>query len=144
MFEGVTYAARQYILAQASAGKYQISTQERDLLAEQSFAVNKKGEIETKEIFLQFLPGFLLTIKVLGRCIGRGEYVAKAFGHHLYKNFQSGIAIRNKITHPRRTQEVILSQADIDTIKNAEIWFDTLLLELLGDAFKKHSEPTGK
>lgn len=143
MFEGVGYVTRQYILAQAAAGRYQISTQERDLLSEQTFVLDGKGNIKTKESFLQFLPGFRLTINILGRCLGREMYVANAFGHHTYESFQDGIAIRNRVTHPKLTQEMMLSRDEIETVKKAENWFDNLLAELLGDAFERHSDPVG-
>jgi hypothetical protein len=143
MFEGVGYATRQYILAQAAAGRYQISTQERDLLSEQTFVLDGKGNIKTKESFLQFLPGFRLTINILGRCLGREVYVANAFGHHTYESFQGGIAIRNRVTHPKLTQEIMLSRDEIETVNKAENWFNSLLAELLGDAFERHSDPVG-
>lgn len=76
MFEGVGYATRQYILAQAAAGQYQISTQERDLLTEQTFVLDGKGNIKTKESFLQFLPGFRLTINIWGGAlVGRSMLI---------------------------------------------------------------------
>ena len=141
MFEGVGYATRQYILAQAAAGRYQISPQEQDLLSEQTFSVDSKGNIKSKNSFLQFLPGFRLTINILGRCLGREMYVANAFGHNAYESFQNGAAIRNRVTHPKQTHEIMLSSAEIETVKKAESWFASLLAELLGDAFQRHSDP---
>ena len=141
MFEGVGYAIRQYILAQALSGRYQISAQERDFLNEKTFVLDGKGNIKTKESFLQFLPGFRLTINILGRCLGREMYVANAFGHHTYESFQNGAAIRNRVTHPKQTHEIMLSSAEIETVKKAESWFASLLAELLGDAFQRHSDP---
>lgn len=143
MFEGVGYATRQYILAQAAAGRYQISTQECDLLSEQTYVLGSKGNIKNKENFLQFLPGFRLTINILGRCLGRENYVASAFGHHFYESFQEGIAIRNRVTHPKLIQEIMLSSEEIETVMRAEKWFNSLVADLLGDAFERHSGPVG-
>lgn len=143
MFEGVGYATRQYILAQAAAGRYQISTQERDLLSEKTFVLDGKGNIKIKDSFLQFLPGFRLTMSLLGRCLGREKYVVSAFGHHTFECFQDGISIRNRITHPKFTQEMMLSNREIETVKKAEDWFNSLLAELLGEAFQRHSDPVG-
>lgn len=137
MFEGVAYATRQYIVARAKGGDYQISTQEHELLCEQTVALDGKGNIKTKESFLQFLPGFRLTINVLGRCLGREEYVVNAFGHHLFESFKKGIEIRNRVTHPKQTQEIMLTRDEIETVNKAESWFNSLLAELLGHAFQR-------
>ncbi|MCG8911001.1 hypothetical protein [Pseudomonas sp. DP-17] len=141
MFEGVAYATRQYILAQAAAGRYKISTQEHDLLSEQTYILDGKGKIKEKENFLQFIPGFRLTISVLGRCLGREEYVAGAFGHHMYDSFQNGVKIRNRIIHPKLTNDLMLSRAEVATVKEAHEWFDSLMLELIGHAFERHADP---
>ncbi|MDH1105147.1 hypothetical protein N5C55_04440 [Pseudomonas otitidis] len=140
MFEGVAFATRQYILAQAAAGRYEITVQERNLLSELTFSLDSKGVIQEKESFLQFLPGFRLTIKILGRCLDMAEYVTSAFGHNGFESFREGVRIRNQVTHPKSPAQIMLSQNDIDTVKLAECWFNSLLTELLGAAFESASQ----
>lgn len=135
MFEGVAFATRQYILAQAESGLYEITVQERNLLSEQTFSLDAKGVIQRKESFLQFLPGFRLTMAVLGRCLGKTDYVTSAFGHNGFESFRKGANIRNQITHPKSPAQMMLSHQDIETVKLAERWFDSLMTELLVDAF---------
>ncbi|WP_161866102.1 hypothetical protein [Pseudomonas yangonensis] len=140
MFEGVSFAMRQYILAQAAAGRYEITVQERDLLSEQTFSLDSKGVIQEKESFLQFLPGFRLTMTVLGRCLDMTGYVTCAFGHHGFESFREGARIRNQVTHPKSPAQMMLSHKDIETVKLAERWFDSLLEKLLGTAFEPASQ----
>lgn len=140
MFEGVAFATRQYILAQAAAGQYEITVQERDLLSEQVFVLDGKGAIKVKESFLQFLPGFRLTMKVFGRCVGRAELVDNAFGHNGFESFQEGARVRNLVTHPKSAIQMMLSHKDIETVQLAERWFNSLLAELLGTAFESTSQ----
>jgi len=136
MFEGVAFATRQYILSQAAAGMYEITVQELDLLSEQTFVLDGKGNIKEKENFLQFLPGFRLTMKVFGRCLHMTAYVESAFGHNTFESFKDGVKIRNKVTHPKYANEMVLTHGDIETVKNAELWFNSLLAGLLGAAFE--------
>ena len=140
MFEGVAFAARQYILAQAAVGHYEITVQERDLLSEQTFFLDSKGVIKEKESFLQFLPGFRLTMAVFGRCLGMAGYVENAFGHNGFESFREGTKIRNQVTHPKSPAQMMLSHKDIETVKLAENWFDSLLEQLLGTAFEPASQ----
>lgn len=140
MFEGVAFATRQYILAQAAAGRYEITVQERDLLSEQTFSLDSKGVIQKKESFLPFLQGFRLTMTVLGRCLGMARYVTGAFGHNGFESFREGVRIRNQITHPKSPAQMMLSRKDIETVKLAERWFDSLLEGLLGTAFEPASQ----
>lgn len=140
MFEGVAFATRQYILAQSAAGQYEVTIQESDLLSEQTFVLDGKGNIKVKENFLQFLPGFRLTMKVFGRSLGMADYVESAFGHHGFESFQDAVKVRNKVTHPKFAIEMMLTHQDIDAVKMAESWFNSLLAELLGVAFQTHSK----
>lgn len=136
LFEGVAFATRQYILAQANAGHYEITVQEHDLLSERTFTLDSKGAIREKDNFLPFLPGFRLTMTILGRCLGMSEYVTNAFGHNGFESFQDGVRIRNQVTHPKSPAQMMLSAKDIETVKLAERWFDSLLETLFSEAFK--------
>lgn len=140
MFEGVAFATRQYILARAASGHYEISVQEHNLLSEQTFSLDSRGVIKEKESFLQFLPGFRLTMAVFGRCLGMADYVTSAFAHNGFESFREGASIRNQVTHPKSPAQMMLSREDIETVKLTERWFDSLLAKLLGAAFGAFSE----
>ncbi|EGH28977.1 hypothetical protein I4I80_19960 [Pseudomonas syringae pv. tomato] len=140
MFEGVTFATRQYILAQAAVGHYEITDQERALLSEQTFSLDSKGVIHGKESFLQFMPGFRLTMTVFGRCLGMSGYADSAFGHNGFESFREGVRVRNQVTHPKSQAQMMLSHKDIETVKLAERWFDSLFEAMLGSAFEPASQ----
>ncbi len=140
LFEGVAFATRQYIVAQADAGHYEITVQERDLLSERTYALDSKGVIRDKDSFLPFLPGFRLTMTILGRCLGMTDYVTSAFGHNGFESFRDGVRIRNEVTHPKSPAQIMLSAKDIETVKLAERWFDSLLEALFSEAFKKDTK----
>ncbi|PYC04718.1 hypothetical protein DMX09_14940 [Pseudomonas protegens] len=73
---------------------------------------------------------------VFGRCLGIAGYIQSAFGHNGYESFREGAKIRNQVTHPKCAAQIMLSHQDIETVKLAENWFDSLLEQLLGTALK--------
>lgn len=77
---------------------------------------------------------------VFGRCLGMAGYVESVFGHNGFESFREGAKFRNQVTHPKSPAQIMLSHKDIETVKRAENWFDSLLEQLLGTAFEPASQ----
>ena len=49
--------------------------------------------------------------------------------------------IRNRLTHPKRTQEMMVSGSEIKLVESAEEWFHALVLPLIKRALKMENQP---
>ncbi len=52
------------------------------------------------------------------------------FGCKEWKNFQDCIEIRNRITHPKKSQDLEITDAEFNNVKNSYEWFYKILSDL--------------
>lgn len=48
-----------------------------------------------------------------------------------WKKFEEAVKIRNRITHPKKKQDLIISNEDIKLLHKIEHWHDTQIIEIL-------------
>lgn len=142
MIEGVSFRVRQYIVAAATSSIYTIDSPSLNFLNELTYKLDKNGKIEEKNEYLIFLPGFKFTFKTWGNCLNMEDFVEKAFSHNGFSDFKKSVEIRNRLTHPKTTQEMLVSETELKIIKSAEQWFHSLVTPLLEKALEIENQKT--
>lgn len=131
MVEGVSYRARQYIISAVDAGLYCLDTPSFKIISESTYKLDSCGKIKEKDENLVFLPGFKFTFKSFGKILGMEKFVGQAFSDSGFHNFKKSVEIRNRLTHPKRCQEMMVSGPEIKLVESAEKWFHALVLPLI-------------
>lgn len=144
MVEGVSFRVRQYIVAAVASRIYSIDSPSVNFLNELTYKLDTSGKIVEKDEYLIFLPGFKFTFKSWGRCLGMEGFVEQAFSNNGFSNFKKSVEIRNRLTHPKITQEMMVSGAELEIIKSAEQWFHSLVLPLVERAFEIENQTNNK
>ena len=144
MVEGVSYRTRQYIISAVDAGLYYLDTPSFKMICESTYKLDHSGTIKEKDENLAFVPGFKFTFKTFGKCLGMGELVEQAFSDNGFSNFKTSVEIRNRLTHPKRCEEMIVSGSEIKLVESAEKWFHALVLPLIKRAKEMEKQPNEK
>jgi hypothetical protein len=136
MVEGISFRIRQYIVSAVDAGIYSLDATSVNFLSESTYKIDSSGKIKEKDEYLVFFPGFKFTFKSFGKCLGMESFVETAFGDIGFNNFKKSVEIRNRLTHPKRTQEMRVSGTELSLIQNSEEWFHALVMPLIKKAFE--------
>lgn len=126
MIEGSVYLLKQTTLSATvrshlafhSAGEYA-------LLAEQSYDLNNKGEINEQTKFLRLADNLRFMTKCLNKTFNC--QIDLGVGSKDWVNFLTAIEIRNRITHPKNLNEFEVMQQDIETVKEVSYWINDII-----------------
>jgi hypothetical protein len=133
MVEGITYRMKQAALANFNdrmsgpqtpeLRSYPIYLSEADtaMLKELSFDLNEKGEAYTQPKFIPIIKNVKFAFSSLARSqeanfelkLNRSGWVA----------FQNSLRIRNRLTHPKNSTELVVSDEELSHAKDAFQWF---------------------
>jgi hypothetical protein len=123
--EGLAFQLRQVTLASLAQTDV-LTTAELALLREERFQLNSKGLPESRENFQSFLPNLLFSIRCYVKNHG-AEFVPDT-GHAGWEAMQRAVRIRDRLTHPRSSNGLDVSDEDKATlIKGADWWKVTLV-----------------
>lgn len=125
--EGLAFQLRQVTLASlAETGV--LTTAELALLREERFQLDSKGLPEPRENFQSFLPNLLFSIRCYVKNHG-AEFVPDT-GHAGWEAMQRAVRIRDRLTHPRSLDGLVVSDDDKETLIKASDWWKATLVTM--------------
>lgn len=127
LLEGWLFNMRRLALGRAEVGLVAFSSGDIALLNENSFEVDKHGELLVQP---KFIPVEKM-VKLVFRCLAHALNVRYKLDTSTdgWNAFKSALAIRNRITHPRRAADLTISDEEMETIEAMMHWFRTVTLE---------------
>ena len=129
-FEGVVWIFRQHLVA-AAESTYGLTANEKSILNESSYYLAEDGHIRVQRKFASLLA----TVRLMARI---GERIAPArtidFSGPDWNRVQCAVAIRNRITHPKSSSDLDLTESDLQTCLSALFWFLNETTEVLDAA----------
>jgi hypothetical protein len=121
LIEGFTYRLKQVALEASKIFSIELSNSEIALLLEESYGVNEKGEAEVKPDYLQLPKNIKFAFNMFSRAYGL-NYELKVDDAG-WLSFKEALKIRNRLTHPKSTGDVAVSDQDMSYAEKAAIWF---------------------
>lgn len=123
LMEGVLFALRYWELQtiEFSAGtmlRFARTDAERTLLREIEYNLEDNGTLKERPRFQQFLPYLRFT---LNTCRAWKVVDYSGSGWHAMRRAQE---VRNRITHPKRPEELDISDEDLEQTRLAARWFN--------------------
>lgn len=127
--------ARRVIDRSDFSGKWNIHL--LTLLMDDRPSISQQGEIRLtrQQHTLSELAKFILTL--YRRLAGSDE---DYFAQHGWDTFRKLIAIRNRVAHPKKDEDIILSDDDMIVINRAKAWY----LDTLADIARIDAESCGR
>jgi hypothetical protein len=120
--EGMTHAFKEFLLAASDAKRIQLSDAERHVLREIQFQLDGKYRAKAVTRPLRAKDDVRFTLTLLGRCADAP--FQPSFGDEGWQAFLDAISIRNRVTHPRSREDLLLTESDLDRVDKAVKWFE--------------------
>ncbi|SEQ90994.1 hypothetical protein [Sphingobium sp. YR768] len=134
--EGASWIYRVHVLSVAQ--QFDVATPQIEMaFAEASFSVSGSGEIVEQARYIPLTAMIRLTTNVAQSfCPGADV----DFGDAGWQKLRIGIAARNRITHPKNDNDLILSDAEIEAAKAGFFWFLDISANVMEKTVKAYSE----
>lgn len=117
--EGASWMYRIYILSMAK--ELGVATPQMEMaFAEASISVTAKGEIVEHPRYISLTAMILLVTKTAQSFC---PDLQVDFGDAGWQKLKNAISARNRITHPKRYEDLVLSDAEIEAAKIGFFWF---------------------
>ncbi|MBP8002551.1 MAG: hypothetical protein KA314_01510 [Chloroflexi bacterium] len=131
--EGIVYQMKQ-VAFKTQGGYYQaeFSRQEIIFLLEESHYLEEKGETNIRYTnFVEINKNLRFAFSMLAK--GFQTNTKLNVGGVGWEAFQKAIKIRNRLTHPKKTHDWIVSNEDMTVVMTAFNWFNQEITQLLKD-----------
>jgi hypothetical protein len=125
--EGLAFMLRQVTLASLQETDF-LSQGELALLKEERFQLNHRGQPEARENFQQTLPNLLFSIRCYVK--NHGSTYQPDIGHHGWECMKRAVAVRDRITHPKSSEGLEITDADAEIFTEGAAWWKRTLLEM--------------
>ncbi len=112
------------------------SPQEDSIISEKSYVLDKKGSIKEKDLDLRPIENIRFAFRIYAGCFGPG-FKLKTDGNG-WDSYKRALVITNRITHPKKIEDLKIPDEEWTCIVNAYTWFDEEYKKLL--KFRKKTE----
>ena len=119
--EGALSIMRQHVLEEVEAKRFEPTHAELALLREETYDLKDNGDVRTRDLFLPALPSLRFTFDIFAHAhaiTAIPDYSAQG-----WQAFQHSLKIRHRITHPKATSDIDVSDPELDAVEQAHIWF---------------------
>lgn len=126
--EGMTFQLKQVALSFDAEHSGVFSSEEISMLKDESYSLNKKGEIKSKENFQRLLPTLLFAIKCYTRI--HGAAFTPNIGHHGWEALGKYLNLRNQLMHPKSARDLEINSDKARIAIDAAAWFKATLQDM--------------
>ncbi|MFD1105529.1 hypothetical protein [Sphingobium olei] len=131
--EGVSWIYRMHVMS--IARHFDAATPLAEMaFAETSYSVTEQGVIVEQARHISMTAMIRLTTKVAQSFCNDAEV---DFGGTGWANFKRAIAARNRITHPKRPDDLLLTDEEIDAAKTGFFWFSDMAVGVMEATLKE-------
>jgi hypothetical protein len=139
-FEGRLYALKQFILSleqslallsfpRGTAHVVLFTEEERAMLKEFTYKLTSAGEAEVANYYPRFADSYKFTMKILHRVMQLESKVD--YGGHGWKAVVEIQKVRNRLTHPKSSADLVVAESELKLADAAADWFEDTLEAVL-------------
>ena len=132
-FEGIMNGLKQVIYHTAPEAGLTLNPEVKLFLLDATPSLKNNGQVTTKKYFFSFeqtLKSIVYTYIELFSPKFKINYSGNE-----WQQFKNAILTRNRLTHPRTDDDLIISDKELEYIKNSTEWFSSIFINIL-----KHHE----
>ena len=119
--EGLIFMMKQVTLDFHKAGYGKLSEAEIAMLKEESYEIDRKGNAVSQRKFLRFEDNFKFSFKAFSSVLD-ADFKLNLGNDSRWDSLLKSISKRNKITHPKKFEDLTLSDEDLGHVKEAFAW----------------------
>ena len=136
LVEGVTFVMKQFALSVHERGDITLPPAEVAPLREEQYDLDK-GTPRTKQKFLKVADNLRFAFKTFAQAF-RSTYTLDTTVHQ-WQLFSEAIDLRNRITHPKAPDDLIISDDEMRKIQEVAAWYR----KVTGDLFRSRGTRGG-
>ena len=102
-----------------------------ELLSNKTYRIKKNGQLEEDELRMPFINYTAFILRSLAEESG---IAVTFFGDHGWGCFQQAVAIRNRLTHPKQDEDIMVSDDDIKIMYEALRWYSNILIDVFDNS----------
>jgi hypothetical protein len=129
--EGMTYRVKQIVLDGYESGYLVLTQPQIAILSEVNYVLQENGEVAETPAKIRIASSIRFMFKIMSKMPPFKEHdlVLNDGG---WEAFKTGLKIRDRLMHPKDLTSVLISEAEIDTIGRARVWFLENLSAIIG------------
>jgi len=124
--ETASFQFRSFAKDNISAGNFK--NDEIALLREEEYVLNRNGHVASKKKPQATLPSLLFSVRCYARIYETDFEVDTS--HHSWGKMTELIRIRNRLVHPKSTNDLIVTDSDMVTALGTLEWFHKMIIQL--------------
>ena len=133
--EGIIFHLKNIALNQATSFPELYSDLEVAALKEETYSVNENGVVQKKTMLIPLKTSIKLIVKIVDK--DTKSLHEKSFNNKGWDALIANIEVRNRITHPKKIEDLAITKKEVDQAIKAFHW--TLALALrTGDSVKEN------
>ena len=138
--EAWVYNVKQFIVASAPAAARPLTCEELALLREVSFELSDQGVPNVKPgRFVPLDRNLRFLFHLTDRVYSTG--IALDTAGHDWQQFQRSLKLRHRLTHPKSSAELLVSDDDLRDALGTQQWFQRVSLQLVRHIFQPPPRP---
>lgn len=139
MIEGEVFCMKQFTLRACELGSISLSADEHVFLSETHVVVDANGVATQKHVHVDTLSNIKRTLKTAASRFDLDWN--PNFGTQGWEKLTCSLDLRHRITHPKTTAELTISDSELDMHKDAFGWFLEAFNELQSNLLRKYDKP---
>jgi hypothetical protein len=128
--EGATHCMKQVAFISRFRSDANFSIPDKIVLLEQAYELDEKGEAKAQSVKIKLTHNIRFAFKAFARA-GCASYDLKVDGVG-WQSLKKGIKIRDRLTHPKKVEDLNVSDQELEIILEALSWFTKSLEEVVG------------
>ena len=138
MIEGEVYCTKEFVLRACELGDKNLSAEEHVFLSESRVIVDEEGAASLKPAHTDALSNLKQTLKIAASKFDLDW--APNFSTQGWGKLALSLELRHRITHPKASAELVVSESELDIHKDAFAWFLEAFNEFQASLFRKCDE----
>jgi hypothetical protein len=106
-----------------------IQVSKLELLADSSYRVNRVGKMESEPTRIPYLNYCAFVLRSAAEC--RGLDANQLFSDNGWKGMQVSLEVRHRITHPKKPEDLEISNEELDSTREGHRWLIASLVKIL-------------
>lgn len=123
--EGLHWRLKQDVLSRGSRSRL-LSPHEHAALQEETYNVDERGGVRSSPRFIPLVSSIRLVIEIVKRY--QTDYQVD-LNHQGWTNLRATVKIRNRLVHPKRLEDLLISEQEVSQSLSAFYWLLALVLE---------------
>jgi hypothetical protein len=132
--EGINHRINNVSILLANIQKIKLSHAEIAMLKEETYALNEKGEAISTKSKLRTKDNLCFTLKTFAHVSNTMFKIEK--NSKEWSSFNEALKIRDRLTHPKSTNDLIISDVELEAVEKTFMWYFASIIAILNSAKK--------